>query len=264
MACRPRRPTAGQPRSPFNSSKRLRNAADLEQHFGDAARARMYREHADQAAAGLRRLCWNQQYGLMADTPRQAHFSQHANALGVWLDVIPPEQQKPVLSKVLAANEPTARADGPAMSKTSYYFTYYVTRALEHAGLADQYLSTLAPWRKMLATRLDHVGGKPRADPFRFSRMERASELRLVAAGGRYSLRRAWIFGDHHRATLGRLAERESFHAASQGTHRCLVRSIRQWHGRADQLSGWRAGQADLAWENLPLAWRNADAPLAE
>ena len=132
----------------------LRNAADLEEHLGDASRARMYREHAGRASEGLRRLCWNQQYGLLADTPRQVHYSQHANALAVWLDVIPVEQQNAVMNKVLAANDPKKRPAGPAMSKTSYYFAYYVTRALEHAGLADQYLSTLEPWRKMIALGL--------------------------------------------------------------------------------------------------------------
>ena len=162
----------------------LRNAADLEQQFGDAARARVYAEHADQAAAGLRRLCWNQQLGLMADTPRQAHFSQHANALGVWLDVIPPEQQKTVLSKVLAANEPAAQTNTPAMSKTSYYFTYYVTRALEHAGMADQYLSTLAPWRRMLALGLTTWAENPeptRSDSHAWSAHPNYDLLRLVA-----------------------------------------------------------------------------------
>ena len=162
----------------------LRNAADLEQHFGEAARAKMYREHADQAGAGLRRLCWSQKYGLMSDTPRQAHFSQHANALGVWLDVVPREQQKQVLSKVLAANDPAAGASTPGMSKTSYYFTFYVTRALEHAGLADQYLSTLAPWRKMLALGLTTWAENPeptRSDSHAWSAHPNYDLLRLVA-----------------------------------------------------------------------------------
>jgi hypothetical protein len=162
----------------------LLNAADLEQHFGDGARAGMYRKHADQAAAGLRRFCWNRQFGLMADTPRQGHFSQHANALAVWLDVIPPDQQKPVLSQVLAANDPTVIAGRPAMSKTSYYFTYYVTRALEHAGLADQYLSTLAPWRKMLALGLTTWAENPeptRSDSHAWSAHPNYDLLRLVA-----------------------------------------------------------------------------------
>jgi len=159
----------------------LRNAAELEQQFGDSARARMYTERADKAADALRRLCWNQQYGLIADTPRQAHFSQHANALAVWLDAIPREQQKAVMNKVLAANDGATR---PSMSKTSYYFTYYVTRAMEHCGLADRYLSTLAPWRKMLALGLSTWAENPeptRSDSHAWSAHPNYDLLRLVA-----------------------------------------------------------------------------------
>jgi len=162
----------------------LRNAADLEQQFGDAARARMYREQAGKAAGSLMQFCWNEKSGLLADTPRQAHLSQHANALAVWLDVIPSEEQKAVMNKVLAANDPTVRADRPPMSTTSYYFTYYVTRAMEHAGLADQYLSTLAPWRKMLALGLTTWAENPeptRSDSHAWSAHPNYDLLRLVA-----------------------------------------------------------------------------------
>ena len=88
------------------------------------------------------------------------------------MDVIPANQQKAVMEKVLAANG--ARAGAPPMSKTSYYFTYYVTRALEHCAMADRYLSTLGPWRTMLTLGSDDVGRKSGADPFRFARLERA------------------------------------------------------------------------------------------
>ena len=44
-------------------------------------------------------MCWNNTYGLIADTPAQTHYSQHANILGVWLDVIPAEKQKDVLNE---------------------------------------------------------------------------------------------------------------------------------------------------------------------
>jgi hypothetical protein len=161
----------------------LRNAAEMEQGFGDNARAKMYTDRAGRAADGLRKLCWNQQYGLMADTPRQAHYSQHANALAVWLDVIPPEQQRAVMDKVLAANDGGA-AGVPAMAKTSYYFTYYVTRALEHCGLADRYLATLAPWRKMLALGLTTWAENPeptRSDSHAWSAHPNYDLLRLVA-----------------------------------------------------------------------------------
>jgi len=50
------------------------------------------------------KLCWNREHALLADTPAQQHFSQHANILGVWLDVMPPKQQKIVLAKILSTS----------------------------------------------------------------------------------------------------------------------------------------------------------------
>ena len=164
----------------------LRNAADLERHFGDTARAQMYVARADRAAGAIRKLCWNEKLGLIADTPGQSHFSQHANSLAVWLDVVPPEQQKPVMTKVLAAAG-SAGATNPtnaAMSKASYYFHFYVARALEHAGMADQYLGTLAPWRKMLQLGLTTWAETPeptRSDSHAWSSHPNYDLLRLVA-----------------------------------------------------------------------------------
>ena len=69
----------------------LRNAAELETALGDSARAAMYRAAAERAVDGVKKLCWNKEYALFADTPAQKHFSQHANILAAWLDVVPRE-----------------------------------------------------------------------------------------------------------------------------------------------------------------------------
>src|SRR5256885_7868524 len=82
----------------------LRYAADLEQALGDVELAAKYRTAADRAAQAILKSCWNEQYGLLADTPAQKHFSQHANILGVWLDVIPKNEQRIVLAKILSAS----------------------------------------------------------------------------------------------------------------------------------------------------------------
>jgi alpha-L-rhamnosidase len=155
----------------------LRNAAEMERALGDAARANYYMAEADRAARAVRELCWNKNYGLIADTPSQAHYSQHANALAVWLDVIPRKEQVSVMQKVLAA-------DHPAMSKASYYFLYYISRALEHAGLADQYLSILQPWRQMVDLGLTTWAENPeptRSDSHAWSAHPNYDLLRIVA-----------------------------------------------------------------------------------
>jgi hypothetical protein len=46
---------------------------------------------------------------------------------------------------------PGGGIDAPdGITGTSYYFSFYLARALVHAGLADRYLDLLKPWREML------------------------------------------------------------------------------------------------------------------
>jgi alpha-L-rhamnosidase len=142
----------------------LRYAAELETAVGEQKRAAEYQAAADRAAQAIRHLCWNQKYGLIADTPAQTHYSQHANILAVWLDVIPPQDQKKdhkkdqksVLAKVLSASEPgfAPSQPYPPMSIATYYFRFYLARALQHAGMGDDYLRLLQPWRDMAALGL--------------------------------------------------------------------------------------------------------------
>ncbi len=134
----------------------LRHAAELENALGLSDLARRDGEQADSISAAVRKLCWSARYGLLADTPGKEHFSQHANAFGVWLDVIPKREQKAVMNKILSVDNPGfAAGDIPAdMSLASYYFRFYLARGLVHAGLGDRYLDTLGPWKEMLAEGL--------------------------------------------------------------------------------------------------------------
>ncbi len=130
----------------------LRDAADLEDAVGDPARGKNYREDANRTAASVYRLCWDDQRQLLADTPARQEFSQHANILGVMLDVIPVEKQKLVLKTMLAdelAGKP-AYPGSPNLTVASYYFRFYLARAIDHAGMGDLYLKLLGPWKQML------------------------------------------------------------------------------------------------------------------
>jgi len=132
----------------------LRYAAALEDQFGEKDRTRQYRERERRASEALMRLNWGEGAGLLADTPARNHFSQQANSLAVWLDVIPKARQQAVMEKVLAASEADGGGLGAGhrtpMSPASYYFRFYVARAMVHAGLGDLYIPQLEPWRKML------------------------------------------------------------------------------------------------------------------
>jgi alpha-L-rhamnosidase len=164
----------------------LRYGAELESTFGDAVRAQRYREAESRAVNAIRTLCWNKAYGLIADTPAQEHFSQHSNILGVWLDVVPPEQQKAVLTKILSVSDPGFTATGPVpeMTLATYYFRFYLARAIEHAGMGDQYLNLLGPWRSMVALGLTTWAEQPeptRSDSHAWSSHTNFDFLTIVA-----------------------------------------------------------------------------------
>jgi len=164
----------------------LRYAADLEDAFGDSRTAEDYRNAAERAGHAVWKLCWNQRYGLIADTPAQQHYSQHANILAVWLDVIPVEQQKRVLTKILSASDSGFAPSGPVppMTLATYYFRFYLARALEHAGMGDEYVRLLGPWREMISMGLTTWAESPeptRSDSHAWSAHPNYDLLTIVA-----------------------------------------------------------------------------------
>ncbi len=132
----------------------LRNARDLETRYGSPERAHDYEAKIRKASAALNASNWDSNAGLYADTPARKTYSIEANILAVWLDVAPRAEQAAILRRLLASNPDHAtELNGksvPKMSPPTYYFRFYLSRALEHAGLADLYISQLKPWYDML------------------------------------------------------------------------------------------------------------------
>jgi hypothetical protein len=164
----------------------LRYAAELEEALGDRRIAGDYRRAAIRAATAVRKLCWDKQYGIVADVPSHQHFSQHANILAVWLDVIPKKEQKGILEKILSTSDAgfSSSLKMPEMTAATYYFRFYLARALLHAGMGDQYLRLLAPWRQMVALGLTTWAESPeptRSDSHAWSSHPNFDLLSIVA-----------------------------------------------------------------------------------
>lgn len=159
----------------------LIDAADLERHLGSANQAELYEANIKHIRASLTSLCWVPAKGMMADNPDQKIFSQQASIMGVLYDVVPKDRQKEVLQNVLAI-EPGTTPNG--VLSASYYFRYYLARALEHAGMADDYLKSLDPWRKLLPLHFStwpEIPGDTRSDSHAWSAHPLYDLLTLVA-----------------------------------------------------------------------------------
>jgi hypothetical protein len=159
----------------------LIDAADLERHLGDPILAERYEKRLDHVRSGLTSLCWIPARGLLADNPDQTVFSQQANILGVLFDVIPKDRQQEVLDRMLAI-EPGTLPGG--VLSASYYFRFYLARALGHAGMPDKYLQSLDPWRKLLPLHFStwpEIPGDTRSDSHAWSAHPIYDMLTLVA-----------------------------------------------------------------------------------
>jgi hypothetical protein len=159
----------------------LGEAASLEQALGDPHVAARYQTRATRVRAGLIDKCWSASRGLVADNPDQKNFNQQANILGVLYDVVPKDRQQEVLRQLLAIN-PGTNPEG--VLSASYYFRFYLARALDHAGLADEYLRSIDPWRKLLPLHFStwpEVPGNTRSDSHAWTAHPIYDLLTLVA-----------------------------------------------------------------------------------
>lgn len=159
----------------------LKEAADLEASTGDAARARDDTAKASALTSAIQGNCWDATRGLYADDPSKTIFSQHTNALAVLYDVSPKDQTKAILKKV---TKPTGLDAPDGILTTSYYFSWYLIHAYEHAGLSDRYLDQIQTWRDL--ARLNYTTwpeerGNTRSDTHAWSAHPTADLLGIVA-----------------------------------------------------------------------------------
>src|SRR5205823_3331001 len=119
----------------------LQQAADIERAIGDPARAQADTADAAIARTGIQQRCWVPARGLYADTPAHDRFSQHANVLAILYDVAPAAQRRAILDRITVPGHGIAAPAG--ITGTTYYFSFYLAQALDHAGLGDRYQGLL-------------------------------------------------------------------------------------------------------------------------
>ena len=131
-------------------------AAELFQDFGDDNISQKYRSIAQRIKQATFNFCWDQDKGLLAESPEKKIFSQHANIFGVLTDAIPEDLQAQVMQRVLKDT---------SLIQCTMYFRFYLFQAMKKTGLADLYLDNLDQWYDMLEKGLTTFAEKP--DPTR-------------------------------------------------------------------------------------------------
>ena len=130
----------------------LKQSADLFRAFGQETKANDQTERSAALARQTYLLCYNQEKGLLADTPDQKKFSQHAGIWAILCDAIPFADQKKIMENVL---------NDKSISQTTFYYRFYLTQAMKKAGMADLYYQELKPWKDMLRLGLTTFAETP-------------------------------------------------------------------------------------------------------
>ncbi len=130
----------------------LHQASDLFSYFDKKDLAEKYIHLAEKLSVGVYKNCFDSTKMEIADTPGKNSFSQHASIWAVLTDAVPENDQKKVMENVLLDT---------SLSQATFYFRFYLTRAMIKAGLGDLYYSQLTPWRNMLKTGLTTFAENP-------------------------------------------------------------------------------------------------------
>ncbi|MCB0634548.1 MAG: alpha-rhamnosidase, partial [Lewinella sp.] len=120
----------------------MQAGTELLEYFGETHLAGQYKELQSRLSKQIMNTCWDNEKGLIADTPDKKSFSQHANIMGVLTDAIPQADQALILQKIRTEKE---------VIPTTFYYRFYLMQALYKVGLGNDYLAELKPWYDMLA-----------------------------------------------------------------------------------------------------------------
>jgi hypothetical protein len=166
----------------------LEDAIDLEKSLGSAEYVALDSVHLALAKNGVVAQCWDAQKQLFADNAAKDMYSEHTNMLAVLFDVAPKQDQKPIMRRVVArrvnGSDGTRPVGDPKLIGASFYFRFYLARALDHADMADDYIDTLGDWRgflKMGFTTWPEQPGDTRSDSHAWTAHPTYDLLTLVA-----------------------------------------------------------------------------------
>ncbi|MEO8819979.1 MAG: alpha-L-rhamnosidase N-terminal domain-containing protein [Ginsengibacter sp.] len=134
----------------------LRQATQLFNYFGRKEMSDHYLKLANFLAKSTYQNCFDKSKMEMANTPEKTSYSQHAGIMAILAEAIPSSEEQTVMKNILYDT---------TLSQATFYYRFYLTRAMVKVGMGNLYYSQLNPWRDMLKNGLTTFAEKP--DPTR-------------------------------------------------------------------------------------------------
>lgn len=130
----------------------LGDAIDILKEFDEPALAAKYSALRNSICKSTYRECWDEKRMLMADDRSHKSFSQHASIMAILAGAVPESFQADLFERINSDK---------SLTQATFYYRFYLFRAIKKAGLADRYLSMLGPWKDMIAIGLTTFAETP-------------------------------------------------------------------------------------------------------
>ena len=130
----------------------LRDAAEMEDAFGNPQLAEEYRNTAWKETAAARAAYWSEERKLFSDDGDLTNFSQHINSLAILADLVTGADSSELMRRTLSDD---------SLRPCTIYFRYYLQRAMVHSGNGNLLLDNLDVLRDQMALGLTTWAEKP-------------------------------------------------------------------------------------------------------
>jgi hypothetical protein len=116
----------------------MRSAALVERALGNGLQAAYWDEKREKLNRAIVAKFWDEKRGILADTPERKDFSEHAQALALLADALPPEKARTAFRHLVEDED---------LKRCTVYFSYYLFEAYFKYSRADLFIKRLDLWR---------------------------------------------------------------------------------------------------------------------
>ncbi len=154
----------------------LEYAVDLFSYFDLEDESAKYAASAKSVKKAVYEQCYDKSRRIFADTPGKTEFSQHTNVMAILTGALPGDEMPGLFERILTDS---------SLIQTSLYYKFYQMRALAEAGLGNNYLELLKPWKDMIELGLSTF---PETEPGSKSMVSSRSDCHAWSASPSYDL----------------------------------------------------------------------------
>ncbi len=129
----------------WQAAMTFRQAAELEEWFGEPEIAALQRRRARTVATAAHTHFWNRERCLYADDPAHLHWSEHTQCLALLSELMPESCIQPLGEQLLTSR---------GLTQTTVYFRHYLFEAYRKLGRIDAFFARLDSWHAMLGIGL--------------------------------------------------------------------------------------------------------------